>query len=328
MRPSRASSPGEFGPRRGFEKDAWMLVAKNKAGSIDAMVAGARHRNLAMGFGVLLLLACSMGALVFATHRARVLARREMEFVAGVSHELRTPLAAIQSAGFNLSSGVVQKPNRVREYGSLVQQQARRLTNMVEQILDYAGIQSGAKHYELVPTAVSEVIDRALNEYAPALQEAGWQVEKKVEANLPQVLADPPSLESAIRNLVGNAMKYAGGGNWLGISARVVHNGQGAEVEISVEDHGPGIAPSDLPHVFEPFYRSKKVLASPVPGAGLGLSILKRHIEAHGGRVSVQSLEGKGTRFTPPPAGGCGLPKGGCVSKLARQKSWALIKEV
>ncbi len=296
--PPEAVSAGEFGSRRGFPKNAWTLVAKNKAGSIDAMVAGARRRNLAMGFGVLFLLGCSMGALVFATHRARVLARREMEFVASVSHELRTPLAAIHSAGFNLASGVVRKPNRVQEYGSLVQQEARRLTAMVEQVLNYAGIQSGERHYELVPTAVSEIIDRALDEYAPALREAGWQVEKRVEKNLPLVLADSSSLESGMKNLVGNAMKYADSGKWLSVSARTVRNEQGSEVEISVQDRGPGIAPSDLPHVFEPFYRSKKVLASPVPGAGLGLSILKRHIEAHGGRVSVISSEGKGSQFT------------------------------
>jgi len=296
--PPPGLSPGEFPGRQGFERDAWMLVAKSKAGSIDALVARSRRRNLAMGFGVLFLLACSMGALVFATHRARELARREMEFVAGVSHELRTPLAAIHSAGFNLASGVVRKPNRVQEYGSLVQQEARRLADMVDQVLSYAGIQSGERHYELVPTAVSEVIERALNDYGPAFRAAGWQVEKKIGEDLPLVLADASSLESAVKNLLGNAMKYADGGKWVCVSAQAVSSGEDAEVRISVEDRGPGIAPSDLPRVFEPFYRSKKVLASPVPGAGLGLSILKRHIEAHGGRISVKSSEGKGSEFT------------------------------
>ncbi len=295
--PPGAPPPGEFGEDRGLNKDAWTLVAKNKAGSIDAMVARARYRNLAMGFGVLFLLACSMGALVLATHRARELARREMEFVAGVSHELRTPLAAIHSAGFNLASGVVKKPNRVQEYGSLVQKEARRLAEMVEQVLSYAGIQSGERRYDLAPTAVSEIVERALAEYDSAFQAAGWQVEKRIEENLPLVLADSSSIESAVKNLLGNAMKYAEGGKWVRASAQSVPNGGNPEVRISVEDHGPGIAPSDLAHVFEPFYRSKKVLASSVPGAGLGLSILKRHVEAHGGRVSVQSTEGKGSEF-------------------------------
>jgi signal transduction histidine kinase len=296
--PPGGSPMGELPQRHIFERDAWTLVAKSKAGSIDALVARAQRRNLAMGFGVLFLLACSMGALVFATHRARELARREMEFVAGVSHELRTPLAAIHSAGFNLASGVVRKPNRVQEYGSLVQQEARRLADMVDQVLSYAGIQSGERHYELVPTAVPEIIERALSEYGAAFRAGGWHVEKKIGEGLPLVLADASSLESAVKNLLGNSVKYADGGKWICVSAQAVRSGEDAEVQISVKDRGPGIAPNDLPHVFEPFYRSKKVLASPIPGAGLGLSILKRHVEAHGGRVSVKSSEGKGSEFT------------------------------
>jgi signal transduction histidine kinase len=280
------------------EAGAWVLVVKNKAGSIDALVARTRRRDLALGFGVLFLLALSMGSLVITTHRARELARREMEFVAGVSHEFRTPLASIQSAGFNLSSGVVQEPGRVREYGALVRNEARRLTDLIEQVMSYAGIQSGVKHYELVPTEVPVMVERALAEFAPAFRDAGWQVEKKVEENIPPVFVEAPSVESAMKNLFANAIKYGGASRWLRITATCAPNGGRGEVQISVEDHGPGIDPADLPHIFEPFYRGQGVLASTVPGAGLGLSIVKRHIEAQGGRVSVESAKGKGARFT------------------------------
>ncbi len=299
----RPNTPG-MGPRRDFfrrrfpDANAWVLVAKNKAGSIDALVARTRNRNLALGFGVLFLLAFSMGLLVITTHRARELARREVEFVAGVSHEFRTPLAAIQSAGFNLASGVVRKPNRVQEYGTLVQNEARRLAGMIEQVLNYAGIQSGGKRYELIPTQISGIIDRALAEYEPAFRDGGWRVEKKVAENLPPVLAEAPAVESAMRNLIANAIKYGGAEKWLRVAAVPVPEAEPAEVQISVEDHGPGIDPGDLPHLFEPFYRGRRVLASTVPGAGLGLSIVRRHIEAHGGRVDVASTKGKGSCFT------------------------------
>lgn len=280
------------------EANSWTLVVKNKAGSIDAMVARTRRRNLALGFGVLLLLGVSMSSLVITTHRARELARREMEFVAGISHEFRTPLASIQSAGFNLSSGVVKKSSRVQEYGALVQNEARRLTDLIEQVMGYAGIQSGAKRYEPVPTDVTSMVERALDEYGPSFHDGGWQVERNVEENLPLVLAEAASVESAVKNLFANAVKYGGAGRWLRVSATSVPNGGQREVQITVEDHGPGIDPADLAHIFEPFYRGKGVLASTVPGAGLGLSIVKRHIEAQGGRVSVESAKGKGTRFT------------------------------
>jgi len=291
-------SPSGFARNHIAEANAWVLVVKNKAGSIDALVARARRRNLALGFGVLFLLAFSMGSLVITTHRARELARREMEFVAGVSHEFRTPLASIQSAGFNLASGVIQKSGRVQEYGALVQSEARRLTDMIEQVMSYAGIQSGGKRYELVPTAVSGIVDRALAEYAPAFRDAGWQVEKKVAENLPLVLAEAASVESAVKNLFANALKYAGADKWLCVTAAPVTDGGRLEVQISVEDHGPGIDPADLPHIFEPFYRGQRTLASTVSGTGLGLSIVRRHMEAHGGRVSVGSTKGKGSHFT------------------------------
>jgi signal transduction histidine kinase len=284
--------------RRFRDTGAWVLVVKNKAGSIDALVARQRRRDLALGFGVLFLLALSMGSLVITTHRARELAQREMEFVAGVSHEFRTPLASIQSAGFNLSSGVVREPGRVKEYGALVRNEARRLTDLIEQVMSYAGIQSGAKHYELVPTEVPVIVERALAEFAPAFRDAGWQVEKEVEENLPPVLVEGSSVESAVKNLFANAIKYGGASRWLRITAACATNRGRGEVRISVEDHGPGIDPADLPHIFEPFYRGQGVLGSTVPGAGLGLSIVKRHIEAQGGRVSVESAKGNGSRFT------------------------------
>jgi signal transduction histidine kinase len=290
--------PPDFGRRHFREAGAWVLVVKNKAGSIDALVARTRRRNLALGFGVLLLLALSMGSLVITTHRARELARREMEFVAGVSHEFRTPLASIQSAGFNLASGVIQKPDRVQEYGTLVQTEARRLTDMIEQVMGYAGIQSGGKHYELAPAQVPAMVERALDEYQAAFHDGGWQVEKEVAENLPPVLVESSSVESAVKNLLANAIKYSGQGRWLRVTASRVLDGGHAEVQISVEDHGPGIEPADLPHIFEPFYRGQRVLASTLPGAGLGLSIVKRHVEAQGGRVSVESAKGKGSRFT------------------------------
>lgn len=280
------------------EAGAWVLMVKNKAGSINALVARTRHRNLALGFGVLFLLAVSMGSLVITTQRARQLAEREMEFVAGVSHEFRTPLASIQSAGFNLASGVVRKPSRVQEYGALVQNEARRLTDLIEQVMSYAGIQSGGKRYELAPVQVSAVVDRALAEYGHSFRDAGWEVEKKFDDNLPLVMAEASSVESAVKNLFANAIKYAGANRWIRVTAARVPNGSRSEVVISVEDHGPGIDPADLPHIFEPFYRGRRVLASTVPGAGLGLSIVKRHIEAQGGRVSVESSKEKGSRFT------------------------------
>jgi signal transduction histidine kinase len=278
--------------------DAWQLVARHQSGSIELAVSAARRRNLIIGFGVLFLLGSSIVVLIVAAERARALAKRQMEFVAGVSHELRTPLSVIQSAGFNLAKGLVEDSNRVRQYGTTIQTEGRRLSDMIEQMLSYAGIQSGRNQYDLRPIQIAEVIERALAEYLPVLNEAGWEVEKEIEEHLPPVSADAPTLESVVKNLIHNALKYASTGKWLRLSACATRGMKNNEVQITVADRGLGIDPADLPHIFEPFYRGQKIVASAVPGAGLGLSLVRRHIQAHRGRVTVKSSPREGTTVT------------------------------
>jgi signal transduction histidine kinase len=286
-----------FEQRAGHDPDSWQLVARDRWGSLAADVTSVRRRNLAIGFGTLLLLACSIGALVVGTYRAHALATRQMEFVAGISHELRTPLAVIESAAFNLANRKVEDPNRVQQYGEVIQTEGRRLSGLVEQTLAYSGVQDGRQRYEFKPTRILDVVNEALAEYDPLFSKMGWQVEKVIETSLPPVSADGPVLKSVVKNVIGNALKYAAEGKWLRITARAVEGWRGTEVQLAIADHGPGIDPADLPHIFEPFYRGHKVVASSVPGAGLGLSLVDRHMQAHSGRVSVRSTNGSGAEF-------------------------------
>jgi len=299
-RPGFGPPPAPLGPplERSPEPDDWQLVAKYQDGSLDRAVDQARWRNLALSFGVLLILAGSIAMLLLATQRARRLARQQMEFVAGVSHELRTPLAVIRSTSYNLAQGMIGDAGRVQQYGEVIQHETRRLINQVEQMLSFAGIQSGRQHYDLRPTEVAEIIDRALAEYAADFAASEWQVERRIAADLPLVLADAQALESAIKNLLQNALKYAAQGKHLTVSAHAAPNGKRKEVQLTVADCGPGIDPTDLPHIFDPFYRGKKVWDSSVPGTGLGLSLVERHVQAHGGRITVETSPGQGTAFT------------------------------
>jgi signal transduction histidine kinase len=283
--------------RGSADSAAWALVARDRLGSLDVEVNAVRRRNLTIAFGTLFLLAMSIGTLVVASHRSAVLARRQMEFVAGISHELRTPLAVIESAAHNLAHGLVEDPGRVKQYGQAIQTEGRRLSSMVQQTLGYAALQSGRQRYEFTSVSVPEVLDRAWAEFAAAFEETGWTVEKEISSDIPTVEADPRVLESAVKNLLSNALKYASQGKWVRISARTVHKLIGREVVISVEDRGPGIDPGDLPHIFEPFYRGRRVIASSTAGAGLGLSLVAEHLQAHQGRVAAQNAKPKGARF-------------------------------
>jgi signal transduction histidine kinase len=287
----------EIDGNRGDDDDrTWLLVVKNKAGSIEALVENARLHILLFSLIMLVLLAGSSVMLMLATLRARRLAQQQMEFVAGVSHELRTPLTVIQSTSYNLSQGTIQDPSRVKQYGDVIQREARRLINQVERMLSFAGIQSGRRVYDPQPTNVTEIAERSLAEYALAFAEDGWQIEQHFAEDLPFVLTDGSALESALKNLFENALKYAAPGKWLSVNACAAQNTKGREVQITVADRGPGIAPKDLPHIFEPFYRGRSVSAT-TSGAGLGLCLVERNLRALGGRVTVQSTP-VGTSFT------------------------------
>jgi signal transduction histidine kinase len=271
----------------------WRLLVKHPSGSLENAVNNARRRNLVISSSILAVLGASVGLLVLSTRRAQKLARQQMEFVAAVSHELRTPLAVIRSAGENLADGVVRDDVQIRKYGDLVKNEGRRLTEMVEQILEFAGIQSGQRGFALRPVGVIPVLEDVVASSRALIDAAGITVEWGVPPGLPPVLGDEPALRRVFQNLVGNAIKYGAPGAWIGVNGRST----GREVALSVVDRGIGIAPADLAHIFEPFYRAPAVIEAQIQGAGLGLSLVKRIVEAHGGRIEVKSTPGQGSEF-------------------------------
>lgn len=282
----------------GNDNGQWTLIIKHRAGSLDAAVARLRTQNLLISFGILLLLCVSAAMIMISAQRAQRLASQQIEFVAGVSHELRTPLTVIFSASENLADGLVEETHQVRRYGAVIRSESRRLTEMVEQVMEFAGIKSGQKAYQPRPIKVGKLIDAALVDYETLIAEQGFQIEKQVERDLPLLMADESSLKRAIQNLLNNAMKYSGERRTIKISAAAKATARGAqEVWITVADEGLGIKQSELSHIFEPFYRGREIMAAQIRGNGMGLSLLKHIVKAHGGRVMVESRLGTGSSF-------------------------------
>jgi signal transduction histidine kinase len=279
--------------------DNWELVAKHREGSLERAVTGLRRRNLAISFGSLLLLALSMAFVITSARRSQHLARLQLEFVAGVSHELRTPLAVICSASDNLAEGIIADSSQsARTYGTLIRSEGRKLTGMIEQILQFAGIRSGRRGYNLVPVQINDIAELALQQAQSIIAASGISVEKTFVHGLPQIHADPAALLQTILNLIQNASKYSGDSRWIAIRTGQIHQKGKLEIQLSVEDKGIGIAKNDLPHIFDPFYRGGEAAISQIHGAGLGLFIVRESLKAMGAAISVKSAPGKGSTFT------------------------------
>jgi signal transduction histidine kinase len=280
------------------ENDQWQLVVQDPAGSVDVGVAQWRRRNLAISFGLLAALVGTMVLLFSVARRAERLAKLQMEFVAGVSHELCTPLAVINSAAENIVDGVVEGTAQVQEYGTIIREQGRRLERLVDEVLLFAAGRVGRLGYDLRPTEVVPILEQSLSASEAMLRDEGFTFHKEISSQLPFVIADPEALGKCVENLISNAMKYSSTNRWVALRAGGVLNQGSPEVQISIEDKGIGISPADLPHVFEPFYRSQSVRDGQIRGVGLGLYLVKCMMEAMGGGVSVSSKVSQGSIFT------------------------------
>jgi signal transduction histidine kinase len=242
---------------------------------------------------------------VWAIQRSRMqatvqLAKLQMDFVASISHELRTPLAVIRSAGDNIADGVVRGNDQLAKYGSVIRNQSRQITDLVNQILLFVSTRERTSTYTFRPLPVSEIVRSAVENTAQLVREAGFTVEQHVEPDLPHVMGDLSALSRCLRNLLENAIKYGAPGRWVCIRAfrDKVGNQSHGDICISVQDGGIGIDKSDLRNIFEPFYRSPAVRDAQIHGTGLGLPLARSIAEAMGGRLTAESKLGVGSIFT------------------------------
>ena len=294
--PPENRPPPEMSPRT--EEGQWVLAVWHPEGSLEIVVANARRRNMVISLAILAMLGITSTLMVLSTRRARLLARQQMDFVAAVSHELRTPLTAIRSAGQNLADGIIDNPERVRNYGLLIEKEGRRLTEMIGRVLTFAGIRSGRQIYRMEPVDASLVVKASLEDCSWAIEETGFEVETEIADDLPPINGDAAALRRVFTNLIDNAIKYAAAGGWLGIRVVFAPTPGNGEVQISISDRGPGLPKREHTTVFEPFHRGAAAVGSSITGSGLGLAVVRSIVEAHGGVIGVTSPPGGGSTFT------------------------------
>jgi signal transduction histidine kinase len=271
--------------------EQWHLLVRRHDGGVDGVVAAARQRNLAVSFGIVLVLGIAVMLLAALLRRAERLREQQLEFVAAISHELNTPVAALRSAGENLRDGIIGERDKVSRYGESIVRESTRLGELVGQVLEMAGMQSRRARPIQEAVDVAAVIDDAVAQCDWLIKDTPVRIEKSVEANLPPISGDGRALTRAVQNLIANAIRHGGSGEWIGVRAIRGNN----HVRITVEDRGPGIDAGEAAHLFEPFYRGRN--SATVPGAGLGLAIVRQVAVAHGGSVEIERRRG-GAAFT------------------------------
>jgi signal transduction histidine kinase len=261
-------------------------------------VADIGARFLRYNYIVLAALSLFMVAGIFLTYRnvskEMNLARQKSDFVANVSHELRTPLALIRLYAETLELGRLSSKDKYQEYFRIIREESERLTSLINNILDFSRIDAGRKEYEFQETNLGELVHSTLDSYRFQIQQNGFDFEENISPDIPPVNVDREAIARSLLNLVNNALKYSKDQKHIAVK---LYRANGS-VKLEVQDRGIGIPLNEQEKIFEKFYRCGDPLVHNVKGSGLGLSLVRHIVRAHGGDVEVESAPEKGSKFT------------------------------
>jgi signal transduction histidine kinase len=266
---------------------------------LDAVIRERSRRHVIYTSALAIALGLGLLAMIRGAVRARELAQLKSDFVSTVSHELKTPLTSIRMFAEMLEQGVAQgDPGKLARYHRVIVQESQRLGLLIANLLDYAQIERGTRRYTPTREAIGPLARHAVATFESLRDPDGagrnpLGVAVSDEAMRAEVEVDRDVVVGAVLNLLANAAKYGAG--------RPVEVEVGAAADaawIAVRDHGPGIPPAEQARIFREFYRAPEAYRSGVEGTGLGLALVKRHIEALGGTVEVASRLGEGATFT------------------------------
>ncbi len=261
-------------------------------------IADIGAKFLRYNYAVLAALSMVMIGGIFLTFRnvsrEMKLARLKSDFVANVSHELRTPLALIRLYAETLELGRLNAKEKYQEYFRIIREESERLTALINNILDFSRIEAGRKEYEFKETNLPELVTSTLDSYRFQIEQHGFAFEENISRDIPAVNVDREAIARSLLNLVNNALKYSKDKKFIGVN---LYRTNGC-VKLEVCDHGIGIPPAEQEKIFEKFYRCGDPLVHNIKGSGLGLSLVRHIIRAHGGDVQVESAPEKGSKFT------------------------------
>lgn len=241
-----------------------------------------------------------------ADEKRRQAEQMRRNLVAWAGHDLRTPLASVRAIVEALADGVVEDPATEARYLDTAKRNIQELSGLIDDLFDMAQLDAGGLALDMQPNTLSDLISDTLESFSSLAAQKGVHLDGAVAPGVDPVVCDARQIARVLANLVGNALRYTPAGGHVRVTATLATRAQAAPpilgkpkslVVVSVEDTGEGIRPEDLPHVFSQFYRAEKSRSRATGGSGLGLAIAKGLVEAHGGKISVESAPGVGSRF-------------------------------
>lgn len=305
-RPARARRPGARDPYSAYRRIAWLLILLVLAPSglliavgTILLVRGTPDWNLVLGILVILfcgLLATGSTLVWVFIAKETGLSQLQTDFVSKVSHELKTPLTSIRMFVETLRLKRAQSPEQVDECLDLLSRETERLSDRIDQLLEWGRMEAGRRTYEIRSEDAGAIVREAIEHFSPLRLQGDVTVNATIPPELPPVLADRPALVMAMHNLLSNAYKYGGRPRVIDVEAEAVDDRRG--VEIRVRDNGTGIPREEHKRIFQKFYRRDDRLSRAQEGSGLGLSIVAHVVRAHRGEVRVESEPGKGSTFS------------------------------
>jgi signal transduction histidine kinase len=284
----------EFAAPYEQHREVWGLRTSYGEQPIPEIVTASTRPQLALM--IVLLVSMGLGVFLVAGAAAREvrLAELKSNFVASVSHDLKTPLALIQLFAETLELGRVRTPDRAQEYYRIINGESKKLTRLIENILDFSRMEAGLRPYRMEPADLSESVTKVLSRMETQFSQGNFTITQRIEPDLPRILADEGAAEQAIENLLANAMKYSGEAKTIDIEAKRVNG----HIVVSVTDHGIGITRREQGRIFRKFYRVQQELGGGPQGTGLGLAIVDHTMRGHGGFVRVDSEPERGSTFS------------------------------
>jgi signal transduction histidine kinase len=243
---------------------------------------------------ITLVLAFGVVFIIHDISREHELSRMKSEFISNVTHEIKTPIATIRSLAENVNEGWVSSKDQHKTYFRLIAQESERLGHLVKNTLDFSRMESGNKRFWMEESSPEVLIENTLHRFRILAEGRQVKVSCDMDKKLPIIRVDKDAIEQALLNLLDNAVKYSPAEKVV----KVVVEPEGDYLKIAVSDRGTGIDKKDQTRLFEKFYRSEMNSCKKISGSGLGLTIVKEIVDAHGGKVKVESELKKGSTFT------------------------------